>query len=184
MNPVDGETPSPAKMQKQNAEQRHSNGGRKFCHRVEDCGRQAAFLFGKPVADGFGICGKRGRFADSQKQPRGEETANAGGNRRAKGSHGPENRADAAYAPHSKLVQQQTGRELKRRVRPIVGARQIAERDCGNSEGGVECIFRDGKIHAIEIVDEDSEAEKARDRPSASGDAVRFRNCVVQGRAA
>src|SRR5580704_12716576 len=64
------ETPSPAKMQKQDAEQRHSNGGRKLCHRIKDCRSEAAFLFGKPVADGLGICGERRGFADSQEQPR------------------------------------------------------------------------------------------------------------------
>src|SRR5580692_1303732 len=166
-------------MQKQDAKQRDSNGGRKFGHRVEDGRRKASFLLRKPVADGLRIRRKRGCFADAQEEPCGEKAADPRGDGRAKRSDGPENRAVAAYFLYSKAVEQQAGRELERRVCPIVSTRQVAERHGGNAEGGVERVLRDGKVYAIEVVDEDSEAEQTRDRPPATGDAFRFRKCLA-----
>src|ERR1700722_3759108 len=117
------ETPSPAKMEQKDAEERHSDGGRKFCHRVEDSRRETSFLFRKPVSDSFGICRESGGLADSQEKPRCQKAAETGGHCGCKGGHGPENRADAAYPTNAELVQQQPGRQLKRCVGPVVGAR-------------------------------------------------------------
>ena len=118
-----GETPSPAEMNEEDAEDRNANSGGKFGHRIENGRGKAALLFREPVADGFGVCGEGGRLADSQKQAGGEEAADAGGDGSAKGSDGPENRAPAADALYSEAIEQQTRRNLERRIRPIVGAR-------------------------------------------------------------
>src|SRR5271170_4363884 len=100
-----GETPSPSKMQKQDAEERYADGRREFGHRIEDCRCKAAFLLREPIPDGFGVCGEGGSFADTEKKAGCEEAADASGNRCGKGRDRPENRADAAYAANAEFVE-------------------------------------------------------------------------------
>jgi len=66
---------------------------------------------------------------ESREPVRGKEAADSCSQGRAERSHAPKNRADAAHALHAEAVQQQSARQLQQRVRPVVGARQIAEHD-------------------------------------------------------
>ena len=110
------ETPAPAVMQQQKADQRHADRGAELGGGVEECGGEAAFAARKPVADGFRAAGKRGSFTDAEQQARGEETSDSecAGGTEAGGA--PEESADAADLAHTESVEQETGRDLHERI--------------------------------------------------------------------
>src|SRR5580704_2837790 len=84
-----GETPAPAEMDEEQADERDSCGGAEFCGGVEDGSGEAAFASWKPVADGFGIGGEGGSFADAEEEARGGKTSYTGCGCRAEGCDAP-----------------------------------------------------------------------------------------------
>src|SRR5205823_5883293 len=97
---------------------------------------------------------------------------NAGGDRRGEGSHAPDHRGNDANTADTEAVEQQAGRQLEQHVSPVVGAREPAKGDCRNSEGGLKGVAGDGKIHAVEIVDQNSDAKEEGDAPSPARNFV------------
>src|ERR1700691_138578 len=124
-----GKTPTPTKIQEQQADQRNSDGGGKFRRRVGGGCCQASFLAGKPVAQGFGVRGKRGRFAHGQKKSRCKDPAEARGDGAGEGGEAPQERADSSHPAHSIPVQQDSSRHLHYGIRPTKGAGEIAKSD-------------------------------------------------------
>jgi hypothetical protein len=61
---------------------------------------------------------------------------------------------------------------LHQRVAPTVGAEKVAELHGIDSEGGVESVLGDGDVDAIEVVDQNAEAEERCDYPAATRHAL------------
>src|SRR5437868_13416690 len=164
----DGEAPAPANFEEQDADKRNADCGGELGGAIEDrCGK-AALVRRKPIADRLGIRGKRGRFAYAEQEPCSEKAADAGRYCRGEGSNTPQESANAADALNSEFVQQDADWKLAYRIGPVVCPRQVAKRDGRNAEGGDESRMRDGEIDPVEIVDQNAEAQKPCDAPSAS----------------
>ena len=149
----DGEAPAPANFEEQDADKRNA-----------DCGGE----LGGAIEDRLGIRGKRGRFAYAEQEPCSKKAADAGRYCRGEGSNTPQEGADAADALNSEFVQQDADWKLAYRIGPVVCPRQVAKRDGRNAEGGDESRMGDGEIDPVEIVDQNAEAQKPCDAPSAS----------------
>src|SRR5207247_7074277 len=67
-----GKIQAPTRIEKQNTKQRNSDRRRTFRRGIEHGSGKAALVFGKPVADGFGIARKGRSFADSEQEARAE----------------------------------------------------------------------------------------------------------------
>jgi hypothetical protein len=171
----DGKAYAPAEVKHQETNDRNADGGSKFCHGIEDSGGQAAFRLWKPVADGFCVGGKGGGFADTEKKTGAEERGEARGNSGGEGSHAPEERADPADQLHAKPIEKQTGRKLQGSIGQAVSAEEIAVGDFGDAERLVKAVLGDGKIDAVKIVDQNTEAQEASDAPTTAWDSWRFR---------
>src|SRR5580692_12581162 len=65
----DGETPTPADVNQDNADERDADGRSKFRSGIEDGCGEAAFLLRKPVANSLCVRGKCGRFSHSEREP-------------------------------------------------------------------------------------------------------------------
>ncbi len=163
-----GEAEPPADMKKQQADERHADGGRELCGGVKEAGRESALLRREPEADGFCVGGEGGRFADAEQKARAEEGGNAAAECGGKGGGAPDERADAADAAHSEPVEEHAPRELRGRVGPVVGAEQKAEGDVGDAEVGAQGVMGDGEVDAVEVVDEDADAEQRGDGPAVA----------------
>ncbi len=164
-----GEAPAPADLEQKDADEGHADGGGELGGGVEDGRGEAALLRGEPVADGLGVGGEGWGLADAEEKARGEEASEAGGDGGAEGGDAPEEGADAADATDAEAVQHHADGELAEGVGPVVGAGEVAEGDVGEAEGGVEGGVGDGEVDAVEVVDEDAEAEQPGDAPATLG---------------
>ena len=167
--PGGGEAPAPTDFEQQDAEDGDADGGGELGGGVEDGGGEAAFATGKPEADGLGVGGEGGGFADAEKKARGKEAGEVRCEGGGEGGDGPKRDADTTDAADAKAIEQDTDGQLTEGVGRVVGAGKIAKGDGGDAEGGDEGGVRDGKVNAIEVVDKDAEAEQPGDAPAAAG---------------
>ena len=163
-----GEAESPAHGEEQDADERDADGGGEFCCGVEDGGGEAALLDGEPEADGFGVGGEGGGFADAEEEAGSEEAGDGGGEGGGEGGEAPDEDADATDALDAEAVEEDADGELAEGVGPVVRAGEVAEGDGGEAEGGGEGGVGDGEVDAVEVVDEDAEAEEPGDAPAAA----------------
>ena len=78
-------------------------------------------------------------------------------------------------------IEQQPGRQLQDHVGPVVSAGEPAERHRGNSKRSFERIPRNRKIHAVEIVDQNSDAQQERNRPPPARNFFAAKLCLWHG---
>ena len=144
-----------------------ADGRGKLGRRVEERRGQAALARGKPCADGLGVRGERGRFAHPEQEPRAKKAAQVGRNGSGKGGHAPQKRSDAPHAANTELIQHHADGQLAQGVGPVIGAGKITKDDIGDAKGRDQGIVRNGKIDAVEVVDQNADAEQPRDAPAA-----------------
>jgi hypothetical protein len=129
----------------------------------------------EPQAYGFGVGGEGGCFADAEEQARGEEAGDAGGDGGGEGGKAPDEGADAADAAYTEAIEEDANGKLAEGVGPVIGGGEVAEGDSGDAEGGDEGVVGDGEIDAVEVVDENAEAEEPGDAP-----ATRMRRRILR----
>src|SRR6266404_3156452 len=105
-NPRRRKIPTPAKMEKDQSKNRHTDGRREFRHGIKHGRRQASFIFWEPIANRFRGPGKRWRLSDAQKKTRSKQTRDSSRNCRKKRSQAPDRGADDSHSPHTEPVQQ------------------------------------------------------------------------------
>src|SRR6202022_4869724 len=101
-----GEAPAPAKMQQQNAKERHSDSGRELCRGIRDGRGQTSFLVRKPVAERFGVAGKSGGLGDAEKKPGSDKADQSRGQSGAERGRAPEKGPDPPDTAHSHPAKQ------------------------------------------------------------------------------
>ena len=162
-----GEAPAPADFEEEDADEGHADGRGELGCGVEDGGGEAALAGGEPEADGLGVRGEGGRFADAEQEACGERACRRWCNGGGEGGDAPDGGADAADAAYAEAIEQDADGKLADGVGPVVGAGEIAEGDVGDAEGGVERGVGDGEVDAVEVVDQHAGAEEPGNAPPA-----------------
>src|SRR5579871_1147948 len=167
---------TPAEMHEHHTEHRNSDGGRKLRHRIERRRGETAFVFWKPVAGGFGRSRKSWSLANSEQDARAEKTFHSERKCGSERRRSPNDCADNSDAPHAETIEQQTGRKLQRRIRPVVSAGEKSKKHGGHSKCVVQRFFGNRKIYAVKITYKNSETQQSGDAPPPP------RHCVFQRR--
>ena len=140
--------------------------------RLRSCG-------GNQLAHRLGAGREGRRFANAEQKPRAEQRAERGRQRAAKGRHAPQAGARTTYAAHAEFVEHDADGQLAKPVGQVVGAGEIAECDVGNAERRDQRAVRGGEVDAVEVADQDADAEQPRDAPAAPRNASC--NCNASG---
>src|SRR4029077_12419147 len=157
----------------QDANQRHANRGSKFRCRIEQTGGKTTLLRRKPVSDRLRIRGKRRRLTYAKQQASHKETSDARSQCRSERGYTPEQHTDAPHATHPELVEHYADGQLAESVGPVVRTEQVAERDVGNSEGRDERSVGYGKVHSVEVIDQNPQPQQPCNTPPAFGNGER-----------
>src|SRR5256885_12625888 len=148
------------------AENRNADGRRELRHRIEHRRCHAAFVLWKPITGRLRRPWEGWSFSNSQQNARAKQALYAerrGGRKRRRC---PNDRADNSNPSNAEAVEQQTARNLQRRVRPVVRAGQKSKQHRGHAKRVVQRFFGNGEIYAVKITDENSEAEQRGNSPS------------------
>src|SRR6266566_10158900 len=127
----------------------------------------------KRASDRLRIRGKRGRLTYAKRQASHKEATDARSHCRSESGYTPQQRADAPHATHPELVEHYTDGKLAESVGPVVRTEQVAERDVGNSEGRGERPVGYGKVHSVEVIDQNPQPQQPCNSPPAFGNRER-----------
>ena len=165
----DAKTPAPAVEKDHIGDQRHADHVGEFGGGIEDRSRARAFVERKPMAGRLLACRKGRCFRDAEQQARAGDAPKPAGERGDGGGDRPEEAAGAADRGDAEAVEHHAAGDLQQRIGPEERAAEQADVGGGEAELLGELGRRGGEPDAIDVVDENSDAEETTDHPASPG---------------